>query len=121
MSSREPTKRDAAQRTPAYTGEEFTAWLAASCERHGVLLTVTDPIVIAQVATLFGQHPHPRPQQHARRGRADGRSDTPERLDSNGIHHAGAGATTGRDDRVIQSSACDGVSAGLADDGPLAA
>jgi hypothetical protein len=54
MSARTPPKRDAVQITPAYTREEFTAWLATSCERHGVGLTVTDPIIIAQVATLLG-------------------------------------------------------------------
>jgi len=71
MNTRKPTKHDAAQRTPTYTRAEFTAWLAASCERHGVPLTVSDPMVIARVATLLGQHPHRRPRQHAQRGRAD--------------------------------------------------
>jgi hypothetical protein len=120
MSTRNPAKHDAAQRTPTYTREEFTAWLAASCERHGVALTVTDPIVIGHVATLLGHHPHRRPRQRAPRGRADGRSDNPDGLDPNGIRVAGAEAT-GSDDRVIQDRAYGGVSAVPAHVGPWAA
>ncbi|SHY54064.1 Uncharacterised protein [Mycobacteroides abscessus subsp. bolletii] len=37
-----------------YDRAEFTTWLAASCERQGVPLTITDPTVIAQVATVVG-------------------------------------------------------------------
>ncbi|SKT85562.1 Uncharacterised protein [Mycobacteroides abscessus subsp. massiliense] len=38
-----------------YDRAEFTAWLAASCERQGVPLTINDPAVIKQIATLVGR------------------------------------------------------------------
>ncbi len=38
----------------APSGEEFTAWLTASCRQQGVPLTIRDPGVITQVATLLG-------------------------------------------------------------------
>ena len=78
MSAREAAKHHAAQSQLSYTREEFTAWLTASCERYGVPLTVADPIVIAHVATLLGHHPHRRPRQRARRGRADGSAGAPD-------------------------------------------
>lgn len=46
-----------------YDRAEFAAWLRASCERQGVPLTITDPTVITQVATLLGV----RMQQSCRR------------------------------------------------------
>lgn len=33
--------------------EEFTAWLIASCQRQDLPVTVTDPTVLAAVATLL--------------------------------------------------------------------
>jgi len=118
MSTRNPAKRVAAQRKPPYTREEFTAWLGASCERNGVPPTVTDPIAIAQVAALLGQHPQRRPLPRGRRGRVGGRSNTPDGLDPNGIHGARAGAS---DDRVNQDRANDSVPGGPAHVGPWAA
>ncbi len=38
----------------APSGEEFTAWLTASCHQQGVPLTIRDPGVITQVVTLLG-------------------------------------------------------------------
>ncbi|MCW2651648.1 MAG: hypothetical protein QOE41_1482 [Mycobacterium sp.] len=78
MSTRRPTKHDAAQATPSYTRAEFTAWLAASCERQGVPLIVTDPTVIAHVATVLG-YIGPVPHR-ARRRRETETLDTPDRL-----------------------------------------
>ncbi|MEU9806880.1 hypothetical protein [Mycobacterium sp. NPDC050853] len=40
-----------------YDRADFTAWLTASCERQGVPVTITDPGVITQVATLLGCQP----------------------------------------------------------------
>lgn len=37
----------------AYSPEEFTAWLIASCERQQVPLTITNPVVLATIATLL--------------------------------------------------------------------
>jgi hypothetical protein len=45
-----------------YDSTEFITWLTASCERQGVPVTITDPTVITQVATLLGP-----PTQQARR------------------------------------------------------
>ncbi len=39
---------------PLHERPEFIAWLTASCERHDVPVTVTDPTVIARIATLLG-------------------------------------------------------------------
>lgn len=38
-----------------FGGDEFTAWLEASCRRQGLALTIRDPGVISQVATLLGK------------------------------------------------------------------
>jgi len=38
----------------AQPGDTFTTWLAASCRRQGVPLTIRDPGLITQVATLLG-------------------------------------------------------------------
>lgn len=93
MSTRNPTKRDAAQRQPSYTRDEFTAWLAASCERQGVPLIITDPAVLAHVATLLGHHRDRRPRRRAQVGRDQDRSDAPDRLDPTNIQGAGAAMT----------------------------
>lgn len=43
---------------PLHERPEFIAWLTASCQRHDVPVTVTDPTVIARIATLLGaDHP----------------------------------------------------------------
>lgn len=36
-----------------YSREEFTAWLTASCQNQNVPVTITDPAVLAQVATVL--------------------------------------------------------------------
>jgi len=46
------------QAVPLHERPEFIAWLSASCQRHDVPVTVTDPTVIARIATLLGaDHP----------------------------------------------------------------
>lgn len=45
---------------------EFIAWLTASCQRHHVPLTVTDPTVIKRVATLLGADHPARPAGQTR-------------------------------------------------------
>ncbi|BBY10913.1 hypothetical protein MMARJ_16530 [Mycobacterium marseillense] len=43
---------------PPYERPEFVAWLTSSCERQNVPVTITDPTVIARIATLLGaSHP----------------------------------------------------------------
>lgn len=39
--------------SPAYDRAEFIAWLADSCQRQGVPMTITDPGVLGQVAVLL--------------------------------------------------------------------
>jgi hypothetical protein len=36
-----------------YSGEEFTTWLVQSCERQQVAVTITNPAVLADIATLL--------------------------------------------------------------------
>lgn len=43
------------QYAAGFGGEEFTAWLEASCRRQGLSVTVRDPGVVTQVATLLGR------------------------------------------------------------------
>jgi hypothetical protein len=46
---------------PLYERPEFIAWLTASCERQNVPVTITDPTVIARIATLLGANPKASP------------------------------------------------------------
>ncbi len=48
------TARSATPHTQSPDVTAFTAWLTASCERQGVPVTIHDPGVITQVATLLG-------------------------------------------------------------------
>jgi len=36
-----------------YSHEEFTAWLVESCERQQLPVTITNPAVVADIATLL--------------------------------------------------------------------
>lgn len=37
----------------SYSREEFTAWLVQSCERQQLAVTITNPAVLADIATLL--------------------------------------------------------------------
>lgn len=37
----------------SYSRAEFTAWLIQSCERQQVAVTITNPAVLADIATLL--------------------------------------------------------------------
>ena len=50
-----------ADQVPLHERPEFTAWLTASCQRQGLPVTITDPIVIERIATLLGANPKARP------------------------------------------------------------
>ena len=41
----------------ALADEAFIAWLTASCQRQGVPVTIRDPAIITQIATLLGAGP----------------------------------------------------------------
>ncbi|KEF99087.1 hypothetical protein K883_02094 [Mycobacterium sp. TKK-01-0059] len=51
---------------PLHERPEFTAWLTASCQRQGLPVTITDPIVIDRIATLLGANSKARPAVHTR-------------------------------------------------------
>ncbi|GLV09204.1 MULTISPECIES: hypothetical protein [Mycobacterium] len=51
---------------PLHERPEFIAWLTASCERQGLSVTVTDPAVIARIATLIGADHPARPAGQTR-------------------------------------------------------
>ena len=55
---------------PLHERPEFIAWLTASCQRQGLPVTITDPTVIARIATLLGAHQRARPASPTRRTRA---------------------------------------------------
>lgn len=41
------------QTEKSYSDEEFIAWLVDSCERQHVAVTITNPGVLADIATLL--------------------------------------------------------------------
>jgi hypothetical protein len=51
---------------PLHERPEFIAWLTGSCERQNLAVTVTDPAVIARIATLLGANPKGRPPVQTR-------------------------------------------------------
>lgn len=55
-----------ARAVPLHERPEFIAWLTASCERQNLPVTVTDPAVIARIATLLGADRPVRPAGHTR-------------------------------------------------------
>ena len=55
-----------ADQVPLHERPEFTAWLTASCQRQGLPVTISDPIVIERIATLLGANPKARPPVHTR-------------------------------------------------------
>lgn len=59
------------QAVPLHERPEFIAWLTASCHDQHVPLTVTDPAVIARIATMLGVI---RPQRVAGQTRHTGRT-----------------------------------------------
>ncbi|CQA07717.1 Uncharacterised protein [Mycobacteroides abscessus] len=52
MASREVRSADR-QTGKSYSRQEFTAWLVESCERQHVAVTITNPAVLADIATLL--------------------------------------------------------------------
>lgn len=63
----------------APSGEEFTAWLTASCHQQGVPLTIRDPGVVTQVATLLGA-PAERRSRHTKPARTTTQMPTAAQL-----------------------------------------
>lgn len=69
--------------------QEFAAWVAASCERSGVPVFVTDPAALVRLGRLVGG----RPGGPARRASAEEaprrRSQTPVDIDAGRVDAAG--------------------------------
>jgi hypothetical protein len=78
------------------SAEDVAAWLAASCAEQGVLVLVTDPHVLADVAALLSAAPG-----SAERGRAVRRSDPPNRSDPARVEGSAA-LLPGVDDGVVE-------------------
>lgn len=54
LDARNGTAKPSREHAQCPTGrDEFTAWLIASCQRQDLPVTVTDPTVLAAVATLL--------------------------------------------------------------------
>jgi hypothetical protein len=101
------------------TPEAVAAWVAASCERQGVPVKITDARVIGHVASLLSDG-RARPGRQAERRRAAPPPDSqpPDRLDSSRIEGVASGR---RDHRVVEHSADDGVLSGEVEIRPLSA
>ncbi len=93
------------------SGDEFAAWVKASCERSGVPVFVTDPGVLVQVGRLVGG----RPGGSARRGSASaapGRgSQTPVDFDAGWVDGADSHRSGADGDVVDKCSNDRGLSA----------
>ena len=107
---------------PARPPDRLADWVAASCERHGVPVKVTDAGVIASVTALMGGRgaalgngaPAPAP---ARRP-AD--SETPHGIYPVPVQRTGPDGT-GSDVGMVQDGDDDGVLPGQGELGPLTA
>lgn len=52
MASVQPSSAEPAV-TRSYSRDEFTQWLAESCQRQHIPVTITNPTVLASVAALL--------------------------------------------------------------------
>lgn len=76
------TGTTSSQAVPLHERAEFIAWLMASCRDQQVPVTVTDPAVIARIATLLGPA---RPQRAAGHTRQAGRTRSMSKLREPGV------------------------------------
>lgn len=89
------------------TPEALAAWVAASCERQGLPVKVTDTRVVGQVASLLSEG-RARPGRQAQRRQAAPPPDSqpPDRADSCRVERVAAGRF---DHGVVEHSGHDGV------------
>jgi hypothetical protein len=76
------TGTTSSQTVPLHERPEFIMWLTASCAAQDVPVTVTDPAVIARIATLVGPA---RPQRVAAHTRQTGRTRSMSKLRAPGV------------------------------------
>lgn len=85
------------------------AWLAASCARSGVAVTVTDPSALRQISVLLGAETGERPRQAKRAALPRLRSlQPPDWLDALGVESISAREGGGLDDNVVDQRSHDG-------------
>lgn len=95
--------------------ESVRAWVEATFRAQGVPVKVTDARVVSQVAALLtGRAGRTAPARSAGGAHRPGASQPPDRCDSTGVESAGT-SRPGRNNRVVQDSAHDGMLAGEAE------
>ena len=100
------------------TSAEFRTWVTASCVRQGVPVTVTDVLVVSEVAVLLSGGTARREAKRRRPGRPG--SETPDEVHPGVVEFPGTG-DVGGDDGVVEHGSHDGVLAGQVEIGPLSA
>lgn len=100
------------------SGDALAAWVAASCERQGVPVRVTDAGIVSRLVVLLDGGP---PAQRAKRA-ADGPppSELPDDLDPAGVKTASSGGA-GSDNHSVHDGVDDGGLAGEVEGFPLGA
>lgn len=100
------------------SGEDFAAWVTASCVRHGVPVKVTDAVVVARTATLLSDGAV-RPAAKRTRVVVAG-LQAPDGIGPVGVEFTGARRARG-DDEMVEHGGHDRVLAAEVELGPLSA
>lgn len=110
-----------AQNASPLAGDALAAWVAASCERHGVPLKVSDPTALANVVVLLGVSVGRRRALQRRRQALElVGSNPPDDIDAPGIEVPGAN-NSGADRDVVDDRCDDCVVPVEGQVGPLSA
>jgi len=89
--------------------EAVAAWLAASCARSGVAVTVTNPSALRQISVLLRAETGEGPRQAQRAALTRPRSlQPPDWLDTLGVESISARERGGLDDNVVDQRPHDG-------------
>lgn len=84
------------------SAEEFAAWVAASCQRSGVAVKVTDPASVRRVAVLLSGRAGAQPAAAGRSG-----SDAPGDVDAVRVESLPASLCGGVDGDVVDERSND--------------
>lgn len=95
---------------------ELVTWVELSCAAQGIAVKVTDPLVVSQVAALFGQVLAPAQQRGGERLALE----SPNGLDAAGVELLDA-RCAGANGGMVEDRADDGRPPGQAEAGPLVA